>query len=74
VPPFAAGNARKVAKSIEEQANSPTLIAGLWSYERTSEARMQRLAKSLSALVATSLAEATAQARAIDARAAAVAQ
>jgi len=69
VPPFAAGNARKIARSIEEEANSPTLIAGLWSFERPSEARMQRLAKSLSASVATSLAEAVAQVRAVDARA-----
>ena len=69
VPPFAAGTARKIARSIEEEANSPTLIAGLWSFERPSEARMQRLAKSLSASVATSLAEAVAQVRAVDARA-----
>ena len=74
VPPFAAGNARKVAKSIGGEANSPTLIAGLWSYERPSEARMQRLVKSLSASVATSLAEAVAQVRAVDARAAGVIQ
>jgi hypothetical protein len=72
VPPFAAGNARKVAKSIEGEANSPTLIAGLWSYERLSEARMQRLVKSLSASVATSQAEAVAQVRAVDARAAGI--
>jgi predicted PurR-regulated permease PerM len=70
VPPFAGGNARKVIKSIGGEANSPTLIAGLWSYERQSEARMQRLAKSLSASVATSLADAVAQVRAVDARAA----
>jgi predicted PurR-regulated permease PerM len=68
-PPFAAGNARKLAKSIGGEANSPTLIAGLWSYERPSEARMQRLAKSLSAAVVTSLEEAVAQVRAVDARA-----
>jgi predicted PurR-regulated permease PerM len=68
VPPFAAGNARKVARSIGEDANSPTLIAGLWSFERLSEARMQRLAKSLSASVATSLTEAVAQVLAVDAR------
>ena len=66
VPPFAAGNARKVAKSIGGEASSPALIAGLWSYERPSEARMQRLTKSLSASVATSLAEAVEQVRAVD--------
>jgi len=68
VPPFAAGNARKVARSIGGEANSPTLIAGLWSLERPSEARMQSLVKSLSASVAISLAEAVAQVRAVDAR------
>ena len=73
VPPFAAGNARKVSKTIGGEANSPTLIAGLWSYERPSEARMLRLVKSLSASVATSLAEAVAQVRAVDERAAGVA-
>jgi hypothetical protein len=72
VPPFAEASVRKVAKSIGEEANSPTLIAGLWSYERPSEARMQRLVKSLSASVATSLAEAVAQVRAVDARSAGV--
>ncbi|MGD0737061.1 MAG: AI-2E family transporter [Terracidiphilus sp.] len=71
VPPFAEGNVRKVARSIRGEANSPTLIAGLWSFERPSEDRMQRLAKSFSAPVATTLAEAVAQVRAIDARAAA---
>jgi hypothetical protein len=70
VPPFAEGNVRQVAKSIGGEANSPTLIAGLWSYERPSEARMQRLVKSLSASVAISLAEAVAQVRAVDARSA----
>jgi predicted PurR-regulated permease PerM len=72
VPPFAEGNVRKVAKSIGGEANSPTLIAGLWSYQRPSEARMQRLVKSLSGSVATSLAEVVAQVRAVDARSAGV--
>jgi predicted PurR-regulated permease PerM len=72
VPPFAEANVRKVAKSIGEEVNSPTLIAGLWSYERPSEVRMQRLVKSLSASVATSLADAVAQVRAVDARSAGV--
>ena len=74
VPPFASGNARKLARSMGGEANSPTLIAGLWSYERPSEARMQRLAKSLSAAVVTTLAEAVAQVRAVDARAAAASE
>ncbi len=69
VPPFAAGNARKIAKSIAEETNSPNLIVGLWNLDRASEARMQTLAKSLSASVASTLAEAVAQIRAIDARA-----
>src|SRR5665213_915049 len=43
VPPFAAGNARKVAKSIREYANSPRLIAGLWTYSTSSAARTERL-------------------------------
>ena len=70
VPPFAEANVRKVAKSIGGEANSPTLIAGLWSFERPSDTRMQRLVKSLSASVATSLAEAVAQVRVIEARSA----
>jgi predicted PurR-regulated permease PerM len=70
VPPFAAGNARKIARSISDGENAPTLIAGLWSLERSSEARMQRLAKSLSASVATTLAEAVANVREVDTRAA----
>lgn len=74
VPPFAAGNARTIAKTIGGEENSPTLIAGLWNFERASEARMQRLAKSLSASVATTLAEAVAQVRAVDARAAGIIQ
>ena len=70
VPPFAEASVRKVAKSIGEGADSPTLIAGLWSYERPSEARMQRLVKSRTASVATRLAEAVAQVRAVDERSA----
>lgn len=66
VPPFAVGNTRKVAKTFAAEPGSPILIAGLWSYEKPGEQRMQRLNKSLSATVATSLAEALAQVRAID--------
>jgi methylmalonyl-CoA mutase cobalamin-binding subunit len=69
VPPFAAGNARKVAKTLAGEG-APAIIAGLWSYEKPGEVRMQRLAKSLSGSVATSLAEAVAQVRAIDEKAA----
>lgn len=66
VPPFAIGNTRKVAKSIGGGEDSPAMIAGLWTYEKPSEARLQRLTKSLTATVATSLAEAVAQVRALD--------
>jgi len=66
VPPFAIGNTRKVAKSIGGAECSPTVIAGLWTYEKPSDARLQRLTKSLTAVVATSLAEAVSQVRALD--------
>ena len=66
MPPFAAGNARKVAKSLDGGDNAPSIIAGLWTYEISSQARMQRLTKSLSAVVATSLAGAVAEVRAVD--------
>ena len=70
VPPFAAGNSRKVARSIGDEEGGPTLIAGLWTSEKPSEARMNRLTKSLSASVALSLAEAVAQVHAVDEKAA----
>jgi predicted PurR-regulated permease PerM len=73
VPPFAPGNARKVAKSLDTSENGPTIVAGLWSYETPGPARMQRLAKSLSGVVATSLAAAVAHVRAVDNRAVAAA-
>ena len=66
VPPFAIGNTRKVAKSIGGAEDSPAMIAGLWTYEKPSDARLARLTKSLSAAVATSLAEAVSQVRALD--------
>jgi len=66
VPPFATGHARKVAKGIAGAENSPSIIAGLWGYEKPGDARMQRLTKSLQATVATSLAEAVSQVRALD--------
>ena len=69
VPPFAPGNARKVAKSLDTSENGPTIVAGLWSYETPGPARMQRLAKSLSGVVATTLAAAVAQVRAVDKKA-----
>ncbi|MDP9169679.1 MAG: AI-2E family transporter [Acidobacteriota bacterium] len=66
VPPFAAGNARKIAKDIRENGCNPLIVAGLWTYNSTSQARLERLKKSLSLIVATSLAEVVAQVREID--------
>ncbi|MEP6715811.1 MAG: AI-2E family transporter [Terriglobia bacterium] len=66
VPPFAAGNARKVARDIRENGSNPLIIAALWTYNSSSEARLERLRKSLSLLVATSLSEVVAQVREID--------
>jgi predicted PurR-regulated permease PerM len=69
VPPFAAGNARKVARSLDSGENGPSIVAGLWSYEISGPARMQRLAKSLSGVVATSLEGAVALVRGVDKKA-----
>jgi hypothetical protein len=69
VPPFAAGNARKVARSIGGEEGAPAMIAALWTSEKPNEARMQRLRKSLSASVAVSLAEAVEQVQAVDQKA-----
>jgi predicted PurR-regulated permease PerM len=66
VPPFAAGNARKVAKSIGAGAGAPVIVAGLWTYSVTSEGQRDRLAKTLAARIATSLADAVAKVRAAD--------
>jgi hypothetical protein len=68
VPPFSASNAKKVAKSIQEHGNPPRLIAGLWTYNTSSAARMERLSKALAAVVVTTLAEAVVQVRTIDDR------
>jgi hypothetical protein len=68
IPPFSAGNAKKVSKSILEHANPPQMIAGLWTYAASGSARTERLRKALSATVATSLAEAVAQVRQIEER------
>jgi predicted PurR-regulated permease PerM len=66
VPPFSAANAKKVTRSILEHGSAPRIIAGLWTYTASNEARMARLRKALSASVATSLAEAVAQAQSIE--------
>ena len=66
VPPFSAGNARKVARSVQEGPNPPQLIAGLWTYSASSSARMERLRKTLSGSVATTLAEAIEQVHQIE--------
>jgi len=58
VPPFASGNARKISKNIRESGVTPILIAGLWTSDQSSPARMERLRKSLSAVVVTTLADA----------------
>jgi hypothetical protein len=64
VPPFAAGHARKLTKNIRESGSEATILAGLWGYtsskETTSNARLERLRKSLSGDIAASLAEAVA--------------
>jgi predicted PurR-regulated permease PerM len=66
VPPFAAGNAGKVAKSISASDAPPHIVAGLWTYTASSDARLQRLTKSLSATVCTSLTAAVNQVRQTD--------
>jgi AI-2E family transporter len=66
VPPFAAGNARKVARDIRQNGARPLIIAGLWNYDSPSVARIERLTRSLSVIVATTLAEVVAQVREID--------
>jgi predicted PurR-regulated permease PerM len=66
VPPFAASNAGKIAKSIRGGDAPPLIVAGLWTYNASSEARLQRLTKSLSAVVTSSLAEAVTQVRLVD--------
>ena len=66
VPPFAAGNARKVAKNIRESGVKPLVIAGLWTYEASSPARVERLQKTLSVNVVTSLIDAVARVQALD--------
>jgi methylmalonyl-CoA mutase cobalamin-binding subunit len=66
VPPFAAGNARKVAKSIRATEKTAVIVAGLWTANISSDARVERLTKSLTAVVATTLAEAVAKVRAAD--------
>jgi predicted PurR-regulated permease PerM len=68
IPPFSAGNAKKVAKSILEHPNPPRMIAGLWTYSASGTARPERLRKALSASVATSLAEAVALVQQIEER------
>lgn len=66
VPPFSAGNARKVARSVQEGPNPPHVIAGLWTYNASSSARVERLRKALSATVAATLVEAIEQVHQID--------
>jgi methylmalonyl-CoA mutase cobalamin-binding subunit len=70
VPPFAVGNARKVAKEIQATASAPLVLAGLWTYTISSEARLQRLTKSMSATVTTSLSAAVERVREADRKAA----
>jgi predicted PurR-regulated permease PerM/methylmalonyl-CoA mutase cobalamin-binding subunit len=61
VPPFASGNARRISKDIRDSGVAPIIIAGLWTSDQSSPARMERLRKSLSAIVVTTLAEVVAQ-------------
>jgi predicted PurR-regulated permease PerM len=64
VPPFAATNARKLAKQIRGNLNGASLIVGLWTLSPAGENQSQRLKQALSASVATSLADALAHIRA----------
>jgi hypothetical protein len=45
---------------------SPIVIAGLWASDQSSPARIERLRKTLSAVVVTTLAEAVAQVEAAE--------
>jgi predicted PurR-regulated permease PerM len=66
VPPFSAGNAKRVAKSVLEHSLGTRIIAGMWTYNASSAARMERLRKTLSASVVTTLAEAVAMVQGIE--------
>jgi hypothetical protein len=65
VPPFAATNARALAKQIRGNIRGATLIVGLWTLSPAGENHAQRLKQTFSASVATSLAEALAHIRAV---------
>jgi len=66
VPPFSAGNARKVSRSIQEHGSAPRIIAGMWTHDASSPAHVERLTKALNATVVSSLAQAVAEVRAFD--------
>ncbi len=66
VPPFSAGNARKVSRSIQEHGAAPRIIAGMWTHNASSPAHVERLTRALNATVVSSLAQAVAEVRMID--------
>jgi predicted PurR-regulated permease PerM/methylmalonyl-CoA mutase cobalamin-binding subunit len=66
VPPFAASSAKKVARDIAKSGVTPIMVAGLWNYSTPDSPRIERLRKSMSLVVATTLADAVAKVRAID--------
>jgi predicted PurR-regulated permease PerM/methylmalonyl-CoA mutase cobalamin-binding subunit len=72
VPPFAAGHARKLVKNIRESGSEASILTGLWGYssnkEVTTNARLERLRKSLSGDIAASLAEAVACVKVVNER------
>ena len=71
-PPFSASHARKAAKNIREHGVDCLIVAGLWGITGVSEgapsARLARLQKSLTATIASTLAEAVEQVKAADRR------
>lgn len=66
IPPFAAGNARRVAKDIRQSGVTPRLVAGLWTYESTTPARAERLQKTLSVHVVTCLRDAVSRIQSLE--------
>jgi predicted PurR-regulated permease PerM len=56
VPPFAAGNARKMVRGLKEKGIESELLVGLWGHEFAAANQKDRMAKSVGAAVATSIA------------------
>ncbi|HWD98509.1 MAG TPA: AI-2E family transporter, partial [Bryobacteraceae bacterium] len=66
VPPFAATNARTLAKQIRGNIHGATLIVGLWTLSPAGENQAQRLKQAFSASLATTLADALVHIRGVD--------